>query len=82
MDEAVLVPNLQARYPPVLHVGLVAVRHVDVAPGAELAFIAMVEILETVEVVEIPGYRSVFSVDFKGVQSLVASRISGGFKGG
>ena len=37
MDERVLVADLQARHPPVLHVRMVAVGDVDAAPAAHAA---------------------------------------------
>src|SRR5947199_5095291 len=50
VDEAVFVTDLQAGHPPVFHVVLVAVVHVDVAPAADAAFVAMIEILEAMKV--------------------------------
>ena len=55
MDEGVFVADLQARHPPVLHVGLIAVGDVDRLPAAELPFVAMVEVLQPMQVVQIPA---------------------------
>src|SRR5436190_23197313 len=53
MREGVLVADLQARHPPVLHVRLVAVGDVNVAPAAHATFVLVIEILEAVQVVQI-----------------------------
>ena len=46
VDEAVLVADGQAGHPPLAHVGMVAVGHVDAAPAAKRAFGAVVEPLQ------------------------------------
>src|SRR4030095_14014337 len=40
MHKAVLVPELEARHPPVSAIGMVAVAHMDAPPAADLALIA------------------------------------------
>src|SRR5262245_33390982 len=77
--EGVLVANLQAWNPPVLHVRLVAVGDVDVAPAADAPFVLVIEVLETVQVVEIPERRRVLAVDLECVERLVAARVAGRF---
>ena len=54
VDEGVLVADLQARHPPVLHVGLVAVGDVDAAPAAHAALVAVIEVLQAMQVVQVP----------------------------
>src|SRR5665213_1432830 len=49
MHERVLVADLQARYPPVFHVGMIAVGDMDAAPAAELALVAVGEIVQAVQ---------------------------------
>jgi len=51
MHEAVLIADLKAGYPPLVHVRLVAIRDVDGGLAMHAAFITMVEILEPVQVV-------------------------------
>src|SRR5438094_6877088 len=63
VDERVLVADLQTRHPPVLHVRMIAVRDVDAAPAAQRSFVAVIEPLQTMEVVEIPARRRVLAVD-------------------
>ena len=54
MDEGVLVADLQAGHPPVLHIRMIAIGDVDAAPAAQPAFVAMIEILQPVQIVQIP----------------------------
>jgi hypothetical protein len=54
VNERVLIADLQPGHPPVLHVGMIAVRDVNALPSPQPPFIAVIEILETVQVVEIP----------------------------
>ena len=77
MDEAVFVTDLQARYPPVLHVWVIAIAHVDRTPAAHLAFVAVVEVLEAMQIVQVPEDRCVFAINFEGVERFVAARVAG-----
>src|SRR5262249_24566206 len=63
VHEGVLVANLEARHPPVLHVGLVAVGNVDRPPAADDRVVAVVEVLESVQVVQVPLERGLLAVD-------------------
>ena len=80
MDEGVLVADAEAGDPPLVHVGHVAVGDVHAAPAAGVGVVAVIEKLESVEVVQIPADGGVGTVDFKRVQRLVAARVSGGFE--
>jgi hypothetical protein len=82
VDEGVFVADLEAGDPPVVHVGHVAVGDVDGAPAADDGFVAVVEPVEAVEVVEVPLDGGVFAVDFEGVEGFVAAGVAGGFEGG
>ena len=75
-----LVADLQPRHPPVLHIGMIAVGDVDVPPAPQPAFIAMVEILQPVQIVQIPDDRCVFAVDLERVERLVSPRVSRRFE--
>src|SRR5688572_2429318 len=55
VDERVLVADLQAGHPPVLHVGLIAVGDVDAAPAADAALVVVIEVLQPVQVVQVPA---------------------------
>ena len=52
MDERVLVADLQAGHPPVLHVRVIAVGDVHAAPSAEAPLVAVIEPLQAVQIVE------------------------------
>ena len=54
MDEGVLVTDLQPRHPPFAHVGMVGVGDVDAAPAPPAALVAMLEVLQTVRIEEVP----------------------------
>ena len=81
MNERVLVSDLQARHPPVLHIRMIAVGDVDASPSAQLALIAMIEELDAMQIVEIPLGGRMLAVDFERIQRLVPARVAGGFKG-
>ena len=55
MDEAVFVANLQTGHPPMVHVGMVAIGDVNRSPAAQYPFVAMIEVAEPVQIVQIPG---------------------------
>lgn len=82
VDEAMFVADLEAGDPPILHVGLVAIGDVDASPASDDTFIAMIEVAESMEVVEIPSHGSMFTVDFEGVEGFVAASVASGFEGG
>ena len=50
-----LVADLKPWHPPVLHVRMVAVGNVDAAPSARAPLVAMVEPLQAMQVVQVPG---------------------------
>ena len=54
--ERVFVADLQSRHPPFFHVGVIAsmIGDVDRLPGSQSAFVAVVEILKPVQVVQVP----------------------------
>src|ERR1043166_2566843 len=80
MNESVFITDLQTRYPPVLHVRMFAIGDVDRAPAAQPAFIAIIEVLQAVEIVQIPENGSAFAVNLKSVEGFVATRITGEFE--
>ena len=79
VHEAVFVADLQAGDPPVVHVGVVTagVGDVDAPPAAEDAGIAVLEVAQAVQVVQIPGDAGVLAVDLQRVQGLVPSGVTG-----
>ena len=66
-----LVSDLQARNPPPVHVRVLAICYVDAAPSANAAFIAVIEVLQTVQVVKIPDDGSVLAVNLQRIERLV-----------
>ena len=80
MHEGVFVSNTESGNPPLVEIRVVAVTDVNTAPAADRAFIGVVEILKSVEIVEIPPDGGVFTVDLKGVERLVAPSITGRFE--
>ena len=46
------------------------------------AFVAVIEVLEAVQVVQVPEDGGVFAVDLEGVERLVAAGVAGGFERG
>ena len=64
-----------------LHIRMITVGQVDGSPSAQLAFIAMIEILNAVKIMQIPHGRGMFAIDFQRVERFVAARIASGLKG-
>src|SRR5207245_2562322 len=63
--ERVLISDLQAGHPPMLHIRMVPVRNVHASPAARLAFIAMIEVLYSMQVMKIPHSGRMLAVDFE-----------------
>src|SRR5438128_11469122 len=53
---------------------------VNRAPAAEPAFVLVIEVLEAVQVVQVPLDRGVLAVDLEGVEGLVAAGVARRFK--
>ncbi len=80
MNKGMLVSDLQAGHPPVFHVGMIAVRDVDTLPAPELPLVTMVKVVDTVQIVEIPGRGGALPVNFQSEQRFVAAGVAGRFK--
>src|SRR6185437_17154656 len=60
---------------------MVDVGDMDRAPAAQPAFVAMIEKGKAMQVVQVPGDRSVLAIDFERIKRLVAARVAGRLKG-
>ena len=80
VNKRVLVSNLQSGNPPVLHIWVVAIRDVDALPPTQVALVAIVEVLQAMQIVQVPRGRRLFTVNLQSEQRLVPSRIAGCFK--
>src|SRR5207244_34363 len=80
VHEAVLVAYLESRYPPFSHIRMVAIGDMDRAPAPNTALVRVGEVLQPVQVVQVPENRGMLSVNLKSVERLVASRVARGFK--
>ena len=80
MDKAVFVANRQTGHPPLVHVGVVAIGHMDAFPAAHVACIGVVKHLQAMEVVKIPFEAHILAVDFKRVERLVAAGVASAFE--
>jgi len=81
VDESVLITNLQARHPPMFHIGMIAIGDVNRAPAARAAFIAMIEILQAMKIMEIPEDRCVLAIDLERIKRFVTTGVACRFKG-
>ena len=82
VDEGMLVTKAEAGDPPISGVGVVAVRDMDAGPPSGFAGDVVIEVGETVEVVEVPGERLVVAVDFEGFECFVSTGVAGGLEDG
>ena len=61
---------------------MLAIGDVQAAPSAQLAFVAMIEVLQPMQVVQVPHDRRVLAVDLERVQRLVSARVARRLEGG
>src|SRR5262245_52483566 len=54
VHKAMLVTNLQAWHPPLTHVRVVPISNMDGSPTTHSAFVAMVEIGQAMQIVQVP----------------------------
>src|SRR5690606_1576615 len=54
VDKRVLISDGCSRNPPTAHVGMISVGHVDGSPAAKFPFVAVIKVLETGQIVQIP----------------------------
>jgi hypothetical protein len=57
---------------------MVAVRDVNVPPAADLPLIVMVEVIEPVQVMQVPGSGGALTVDLQGEKRFMATSVAGG----
>src|ERR1700722_776849 len=82
VNERMFVPNLEAWNPPVLHVWMIAIGNVNALPAAQLALIAIVKVIEPVQVMEIPRSGRALAVDFQREEGFVPAGVPCSFKQG
>src|SRR3954468_5831839 len=82
MDKRVLVANLEARYPPLPHIGLITIRNVHAAPTTDDRLVAMIEIVEAVKIVQVPGDGGVGAIYFECIERLWTACVGSGFEDG
>src|SRR5262245_51941397 len=80
MNEGVFVSDLQSGHPPALHIWMISICHMDASPATDQPLIAVIEVLDAMEIVQVPKCGSMLSVDFERVERLVAARVSCRFK--
>src|SRR4051812_48458699 len=80
MDKGMFIPDLQPWDPPLLHVRMFAIGHVNAPPPAQTPLVLIVEELQPVQVMQIPANRTELAVDFKCVESFMSPRISSSLK--
>ena len=77
MGERVFVTETESRDPPVAGVRVIAVGSMDAGPTAAVTRDGVVEVVQAVEVMEIPLQRLLLAVDFERVEGLVAACVAG-----
>ena len=83
VDEAMLVTDVQSGHPPLVHIGVFSsvVGDMDGSPATGLGvFLVVLEVFETVKVMQVPEERTIGTVDLEGIKCLVTSGITGGFE--
>src|SRR6266404_4006171 len=59
---------------------MIAVGNVDRTPAPQTPFVAMIEELQAMQIVQVPGDRGMLTVDLQSVQRLVAARVASRFE--
>ena len=77
VNEAAFVADGEAWHPPVFHIGMITVGHMDISPSANRAPIVVVEELQPMKIVKVPTNTAVLAVNFEGVQRFVATCVAG-----
>ena len=77
MHKAVLIANSQTRNPPTVHVRMITIGNMDRTPATQRPLVLIVKPLQTVQVVQIPCDAAVFAIDFKSIEGLVATSVTG-----
>ena len=76
MDKRVLVTDLQPRHPPLLHIWMFGICDVNATPPTQFAHVAMIEILQAMQIMQVPNERRFLAVDFQRVEGFVAAGIT------
>src|SRR5215472_16023603 len=82
MDKGMFVADLLTRHPPFAHVRVVAIGNMQRAPSAHAPLVPMIEILQAMEVVEIPKNRRVLAVNLERVKRLMSASVTCRFESG
>ena len=59
---------------------MITVRDVERPPSAHDSLIAVIEVLQTVKIVEVPEDRGVFAIDLERIEGLVTTSVASGFE--
>ena len=80
MNKTMFIADAQTWHPPFVHIGLVAIGHMDGTPAANDGLITMIKIFQSVQVMQVPTDGSMLTVDLESIQRFMASCITGGLK--
>ena len=76
VNEGMFVTDLESRDPPFVHIGHIAIGAVDLVPATDNGVVTVIEVFESVKVMEVPLNGGFFSVDFEGVEGFVSAGVS------
>ena len=76
-----LKSDSQTRYPPVGHIGMIPIRDMNRSPTAEQSFVLVIEPLQPMQIMKIPGERSMFPVDLERIKRLMTPGVPGRLEG-
>ncbi len=82
MHERVLVADLQTGHPPIAHVGLIPIADVDITPSTNNRIVVVIEVLQSVQIVQIPRERRLFAIHLESVERLVPTSVTGRLENG
>ena len=84
VDETMLVSNVQSGNPPFVHIRMLSsVSDMDGSPPPSLRiFFVIFEVIEAMQIVQIPEKGTVRTIDFEGVECLVSTSVTGGLENG
>src|SRR5438445_433022 len=71
-----LVADLQPGHPPVTHIRMVAIRDVNASPPAHAPLVAVIEVLQSMQIMQVPNDRRMLAINFERIQRLVPASVS------
>ncbi len=71
MNEAMFVADLESWNPPMAHVGMFSIGHMNGSPATQATFVAMIKVGETMQIEQVPLDGRLLTIDLKSIKGLM-----------